>query len=123
MDTSYLYIKTGAQLKLLAKQAGIKLPSGATKTKIISLLREADEKKAATREAEAPDDAALPVSSAKAEEASAKEAKAEEAPAEAQDAPKSAKRGKSAGNDKKDAKQTEVSESAAKTTSSSKTAA
>ncbi len=136
MDTSYLYTKNITQLKLLAKQAGIKLPSGATKTKIISLLREADEKKAATREAEAPDDAALPVSSAKAEEASAKEAQAEEAPAEApkrkrgrppknaeaQDAPKSAKRGKSAGNGKKDAKQTEVSESAAKTTSSSKTA-
>ncbi len=48
MDTDYLYVKTGAQLKLLARQAGIKLPSGATKAKIIELLvnaqREAEEK-------------------------------------------------------------------------------
>ena len=47
MDTSYLYTKTGEQLKLLAKQAGIKLPSGAPKAKIIALLSEALEKKEA----------------------------------------------------------------------------
>ncbi len=60
MDTSYLYIKTGAQLKLLAKQAGIKLPSGATKAQMIQLLLEAEEKsakeqeEAASAQAEAP---------------------------------------------------------------------
>ena len=47
MDTSYLYTKTGEQLKLLAKQAGVKLPSGAPKAKIIALLSEALEKKEA----------------------------------------------------------------------------
>ncbi len=64
MDTSYLYIKTGAQLKLLAKQAGIKLPSGATKAQMIQLLLEAEEKRAkeqAAAQAEAPSQTKAPV--------------------------------------------------------------
>ena len=58
MDTDYLYVKTGAELKLLAKQAGIKLPSGATKATIIELLSSAQ------REAELKSKAAVEKSAA-----------------------------------------------------------
>ena len=53
MDTSYLYTKTTEQLKLLAKQEGVKLPSGASKAKIIALLEAA--KNASGSENSAPD--------------------------------------------------------------------
>ena len=56
MDTSYLYTKTTEQLKLLARQAGIKLPSGANKAKIIALLSEEKQKseEESTQKAAAP---------------------------------------------------------------------
>ncbi|MBR4234564.1 MAG: transcription termination factor Rho [Clostridia bacterium] len=54
MDTSYLYVKTGAELKLLCRQAGIKLPSGANKAKMIELLTQSGQQKKAAAEADAP---------------------------------------------------------------------
>ncbi len=80
MDTSYLYIKTGAQLKLLAKQAGIKLPSGATKAQMIQLLLEAEEKSAKEQEEAASAQAEAP---AQQETPAQAEAPAEEPSAEA----------------------------------------
>ena len=70
MDNSYLYGKTGVQLKQIAKQEGIKIPSGAAKAKIIELIIMAREAKQAQEEPpvnEAP--AAEPEEQASAQEA------------------------------------------------------
>ncbi|MBO7385834.1 MAG: hypothetical protein J6U63_05810, partial [Clostridia bacterium] len=45
MDNSYLYGKTGVQLKQIAKQEGIKIPSGAAKARNIELIIAAREEK------------------------------------------------------------------------------
>ena len=54
MDNSYLYGKTGVQLKQIAKQEGVKLPSGAAKARIIELIIAAREEKAAQEAAQPP---------------------------------------------------------------------
>jgi len=53
LDYHSLFIKTVQQLKVVAKQEGVKLPSGATKKDIISLLLEHSQAQEAQKRAEA----------------------------------------------------------------------
>ena len=55
MDNSYLYGKTGVQLKQIAKQEGIKLPSGAAKARMIELIIAAREERGSAEAAQQPE--------------------------------------------------------------------
>ena len=81
MDNSYLYGKTGVQLKQIAKQEGVKLPSGAAKARIIELIIAVREEKAAQEAAHSP----KPKQTKKAQQTKAEQAapvKTAEAPAD-----------------------------------------
>ena len=84
LDNGYLYAKTLAQLKVIAKQSGIKLPSGAAKAQIIEIVianMEQQEAAKTAAESKAP-------AEEKPKKASTRVKKAEEKPAEKETAEK-----------------------------------